>query len=146
MAYCDYLTANQHISAGVFSAAWEALAENEAVKYIESASRMIEYFCIFYDDDGVPFAYDDAETDLPDWLKIATAEQALYLVNLGKDPTQADKKTTLGILSTDGTVFDKRFSAAVLCQTACRLIEANGGEISPVAKGGGAIGFGRVVK
>jgi hypothetical protein len=58
----------------------------------------------------------------------------LYLINLGKDPTQADKKTTLGIVSTDGTVFDKSFAADIISPNCRRIIIANGGSVSSSAQ------------
>jgi hypothetical protein len=69
-------------------------------------------------------------TETPEWLQDATCEQALYLLNLGKDPTQADKKTTLGVASTNGTVFDKSFAADILAPATVRIIRTNGGTVA----------------
>lgn len=147
MAYCDVTFADQYLTASAFSSGWESLDENTKGKYLESASRIIRRFCFFYDEYDLPFRYDtDAqESEIPDFLREATCEEALYLVNLGKDPTQADKKTTLGILSTDGTVFDKSFAADVLCITAQTIVTENGGDIMYGATGQG-IRFGRLDK
>ncbi len=92
------------------------------------------------------FRYDETDetAEIPKWLKEATSEEALYLITLGKDPTAADKKTTLGILSTDGTVFDKRFAADVLCKACVRILENNGGIVDPdatVSENSGAGGY-----
>lgn len=132
MAYCDVTFADQYLTASAFSSGWESLDSDTKTKYLETASRLLHRFCFFYDENtGEPFRYDtDAqESEIPDFLRDATCEEALYLVNLGKDPTQADKKTTLGILSTDGTVFSKGFAADVICIMAQTIVTENGGDI-----------------
>ena len=77
----------------------------------------------------------------------ATCEKALHLLNLVKDPTQNDKKTTLGIASTDGTVFDKSFAADIICPLTCQILENNGGVMLAGATANAKrIGVGRVCK
>lgn len=148
MAYCDIPFADQYFNAAAFTSGWDALDSDSKRKYIESASRIIRRFCCFYDEnDGMPFRYslDALENEIPDFLREATCEQALYLVNLGKDPTQADKKTTLGIASADGTIFDKSFAADVLCIVSQNIIIENGGDVTYGAMNSG-INFGRLDK
>ena len=148
MAYCDVSFADEYFNSAAFTSGWDALDAESKRKYIESASRIIRRFCYFYDEaDGMPFRYalDALESEIPDFLREATCEQALYLINLGTDPTQADKKTTLGIRSADGTIFDKSFSADVLCITAQSIIAENGGEITYGGTNGG-VSFGRLDK
>ena len=136
--YANVTYADDYLLAQAFSDGWAALTNEAKAKFLAKSTKMIQQFCVFYDESGVPFTYDVEENnELPDWLKDATCEQALYLVNLGKDPTQADKKTTLGIISTKGTTFDKRFKADLLCINAQQLITRNGGEVLSAGFGQG---------
>lgn len=136
--YADATFADGYLLAQAFTESWAALAVEAKAKYLSKASKMIDQYCLFYDEAGNPFCYDDSETaEIPDWLKEATAEQALYLVNLGKDPTQADKKTTLGIIRTGDTTFDKRFKADIICFNAQKIIAKNGGEVLSIGFGQG---------
>lgn len=132
MSYCDADFADAYFSKRAFAEKWSGDAETKA-KYLETASGMIRDYCTFEDDDGV-FVYDETDQGkhpVEAWLKRATCEQALHLLNLGKDPTQADKKTTLGIVrADDGTTFDKSFAADVLCMTCRMILESNGGMIA----------------
>lgn len=138
MAYCSVAFADGYLLAGAFADGW---AGDKKEQYLESATRMIKQFCNFRDDDGF-FIYDEeALPEIPDWLKAATCEQALYLLNLGKDPTQADKKTTIGVQSTEGTVFNKAFRADILAPACVRILEDNGGIID-----GGAVASGNGVQ
>ncbi|MBQ7404223.1 MAG: hypothetical protein IJW05_12395 [Lentisphaeria bacterium] len=133
MKYCTVEFADQYLAGRAFSSGWADGVEKE--QFITLASELIEQYCTFFDDNGDAFSYAD-DLDVPEWLKKATAEEALYLVNLGKDPTQADKKTTLGIASADGAVFDKNFAADILCINCRRIIEKNGGQIDSIAIAG----------
>ena len=147
MSYTDTIWADDYFATRAFSDAWENAGEGKA-KYLETATNQIKDYCAFVDEKGA-FVYeeDSQEHVIPEWLKRATAEQALHLLNLAKDPTQNDKKTTLGIASTDGTVFDKAFAADVLCPTCCRILENNGGMLlSGALNGGRRLGVGRVCK
>ena len=127
MSYADTIWADEYFSMRAFSDAWENAGEDKA-KYLETATQQIKDYCAFVDEKGA-FVYeeDSSEHVIPAWLMRATAEQALHLLNLAKDPTQNDKKTTLGIASTDGTVFDKAFAADILCPLCRRILENNGG-------------------
>ena len=131
MAYCDVAFADEYLLAGAFADGWTG--DNRG-KYLESATRMIKQFCNFRDDDGF-FVYNEEYDPIPEWLQEATCEQALYLLNLGKDPTQADKKTTIGVQSTEGTVFNKAFRAEVLAPACVYILEANGGIVSGIDGG-----------
>lgn len=132
MAYCDTIFADAYLSQGAFVSKWTGTAK---ANFLEQATRFIKEFCYFEDEKGEVFRYDETDetAEIPVWLKEATCEEALYLITLGKDPTAADKKTTLGIVSTDGTVFDKKFAADVLCKACVRILENNGGIIDPDA-------------
>lgn len=121
-SFADISFATEYFAGRAFSEAWDSCNEKE--KFLMTASQMIADFSVFPESADV-----DYELVPPKWLKRATCEQALYLVNLGKDPMQADKKTTLGVASADGTVFDKTFKADILSPVCCRFIVQNGGVI-----------------
>lgn len=147
MSYTDVAWADEYFAMRAFADAWQK-AEHSKAQYLETATQQIKDFCAFADEKGA-FIYeeDSAEHVIPSWLKRATAEQALHLLNLAKDPTQNDKKTTLGVVSTDGTVFDKTFAADILCPLCCRILENNGGVLLGGAIAGSKrLGFGRVSK
>jgi hypothetical protein len=146
MSYADITWADEYFAMRAFADAWEAAGENKQ-KYLTTATQQIKDYCAFVDEKGA-FVYEEDSTEyiIPPWLKRATAEQALHLLNLGKDPTQNDKKTTLGISSADGNVFDKRFSADVLCPLCCRILENNGGVLMSGATSGKRVSVGMVIK
>lgn len=142
MSYCDIAYADTYISAGAFASKWAG--ENTLKqKFLEQATRFIKEYSWFTDESGDVFRYDETAEGavIPEWLKQATCEEALYLITLGKDPTAADKKLTLGIKSTDGTVFDKEFQADILCPACIRLIESNGGMIEGGAVSGNGVSW-----
>ena len=140
MAYCNVTFADGYFKKRAFASAWGG---EDKEKFLETATQQIKDFCNFEDENGI-FVYEDDAA--PDWLKLATCEQALHLMNLGKDPTQNDKKTTLGIISTDGTVFDKEFRADVLCLNCRRILENNGGILAAESSAEGGISFGWIEK
>lgn len=144
-SYASLEYANEYFMLRAFAGAWDSAAEKE--KLLNLATQLIKEYCSFEDElNGGVFVYEEA-SEGQEWLKNACCEQALYLANLGKDPTQADKKTTLGIASTEGTVFDKSFAADVIAPR-CRIILENHGGIlsSEATSGGGGIGYGTVRK
>ena len=134
MSYCTVAFADEYFAKRAFSDAWNNGEDKES--FLMLATEFIMDYCTFYDDNGDSFFYSD-DMVLPEWLQKATAEEALYLINLGKDPTQADKKTTLGIASADGAVFDKDFAADIIGVQCRRIIEKNGGTIEADAVSGG---------
>ena len=134
MSYCTVAFADEYFAKRAFSDGWNNAEDKEA--FLMLATEFIMDYCTFYDDNGDAFFYSD-DMVLPQWLQKATAEEALYLINLGKDPTQADKKTTLGIASADGAVFDKSFAADIIGVQCRRIIEKNGGTIEDDAVSGG---------
>lgn len=129
MSYADITFANEYFANRAFSDAWNGDgAEKE--KFLFTATEQIKTYAYFLDEMDMMFYYEEDDDDIPSWLKKACCEQAIYLMNLGKDPTQADKKTTLGIARTDdGTTFDKKFAADVLCVNCRKILERNGGII-----------------
>lgn len=147
MSYVDVTWADEYFAMRAFADVWQK-AEHSKAQYLETATQQIKDFCAFTDEKGA-FIYeeDSSEYVIPVWLKRATAEQALHLLNLAKDPTQNDKKTTLGVSSTEGTVFDKSFAADILCAVCCRILENNGGILMSGANSSGRrLGVGRVSK
>lgn len=147
MSYADVTWADEYFAMRAFADAWNA-AGDDKINYLETATLQIKDFCAFTDEKGA-FIYEEDSTEhvIPGWLKRATVEQALHLLNLAKDPTQNDKKTTLGVSSTEGTVFDKKFAADILGSTCCRILENNGGVLLAGANSSGRrLGIGRVSK
>ena len=140
MAYCNVTSADSYFEKRAFASAWDG---EDKEKFLETATQQIKDFCKFEDENGI-FVYENDAA--PDWLKRAACELALHLMNLGKDPTQNDKKTTLGIISTDGTVFDKEFRADVLCLNCRRILENNGGILAAESSAEGGISFGWIEK
>lgn len=146
MPYADLTFAEEYFSDRAYTDNWQNAAESEKLKALGMATHLIETFCQFYDDDGLPFLYSIEGAQR--WLKEAACEEALYLLNLGKDPTQPDEVTVMGIAQTKGTSFDRTMKADILCVSCRRLLEANGGEVLDdafVASGGG-VSCGTVIK
>lgn len=138
--FADIAFANEYFAYRAFSEAWDNCTDKE--KFLSTASQMIADYAVFPEIDGI-----DYDLITPEWLKRAACEQALYLAALGKDPTQADRKTTLGVASADGTVFDKSFAADILSPTCRRIIIQNGGAIMPGATSGNRhVGRGNITK
>lgn len=147
MSYADVTWADEYFAMRAFSDAWNAAGDDKS-KYLETATQQIKDFCTFVDEKGA-YTYEEnaEEYIIPGWLKRATAEQALHLLNLAKDPTQNDKKTTLGVSSTEGTTFDKSFAADILCPVCRQILENNGGVLVAGASANSKrLGFGRVSK
>jgi hypothetical protein len=146
MPYADLTFAEEYFSNRVYTDNWQKAAEADKQRFLATATFLIEKFCQFYDETGMPFLF--SIDSAPDWLKQATCEQAIYLLNLGFDPTQPPEPTVLGIASTKGTVFDKTMVADIPCQSCRRIIEANGGEVDPAAFSGssGSIANGTIEK
>lgn len=145
-SFSNLTFADSYFGNRAFAEKWLAATDEQKQKFLATATNMIEVLCTFYDDDNMPFVY--APSSAPDWLKKACCEQALYLLNLGKDPTQADKKTTLGVRVFNGTTFDKSFTADLLCVQCRTILERNGAEIDSAAIAGspGGVSAGWVVK
>jgi hypothetical protein len=127
MPYANLTFADEYFAARAYSENWQNAAEADRNKFLAMATNLIETFCQFFDDSGMPFLY--SVDGSPDWLKKACCEEALYLLNLGKDPTQPDEVTVMGIAATKGTTFDKSMKADILCVQCRRILEANGGEL-----------------
>ncbi len=145
-AYATVEYANEFFMLRAFASVWEqAGAEKE--KFLNLATQLIKEYCTFTDElNGGFFVYEEV-SEGQEWLMNACCEQALYLANLGKDPTQADKKTTLGIASAEGTVFDKSFAADIIAPRCRIILENHGGILNDSAfNGAGGIGSGSVLK
>ena len=145
-SYATVEYANEYFALRAFASAWEQ-ADADKEKLLNLATQLIKEYCAFEDElNGEMFVYEEAGEEQY-WLMEATCEQALYLANLGKDPTQADKKTTLGIASTEGTVFDKSFAADIIAPRCRIILENHGGILNDSAfNGAGGIGSGSVLK
>ncbi len=148
MAYCDIAFAAGYFADRIYSEAWQNAGASDQSAALATATGIIRDFCVFMDaETGEPFVYDENDSDrpVPDWLKNATCEEALYLLNLSRDPA-FDKKLTLGIYSTDGTVFSKDFRADVVCLICRRILKNNGGTLADGAAAGGSVSAGRIFK
>lgn len=145
-------SADSYFGARAYSSGWTALADDETkAQYLNLASVVIRIFSSFTPDDAEePVNIDDPEIVekymLADSLEAACLEEALHLVNLGKDPTQTLKVLNLGILSTDGTTFDHSFVADILCPFTVRILKNAGFEVSSEATGGGSVQIGLITK
>lgn len=145
-------SADSYFSARAYSSGWTALADDETkAQYLNLASVVMRIFSSFTPEDAdAPVSIDDPDIvekyALSSVLEAACLEEALHLVNLGKDPTQTLKVLNLGILSTDGTVFDHSFVADILCPFTVRILKNAGFEISSEATGGGSVQIGIITK
>lgn len=144
--FADLIFADSYFSNRAFADKWLATADEQKQQFLATATNMIEVLCTFFDDNNMPFVY--TVSGVPTWLKGACCEQALYLLNLGKDPTQADKKTTLGVRTFNGTTFDKSFSADLLGVQCRSILERNGAQIDSAATAGesGSVSSGWIIK
>ena len=144
--------ADEYFGARAYSSGWTALADDETKsQYLNLASVIIRIFSSFTPEDAdAPVSIDDPEIiakyALASVLEAACLEEALHLVNLGKDPTQTLKVLNLGILSTDGTTFDHSFVADILCPFTVRILKNAGFEISSEATGGDSVQIGIITK
>ena len=144
--------ANIYFSARAYSSGWTALADDETkTQYLNLASVIMRIFSSFTPEDAeAPVSIDDPEViekyALSSALEAACLEEALHLVNLGKDPTQTLKVLNLGILSTDGTTFDHSFVADIICPFTVRILKNSGFEISSDDTGVGSVQVGIITK
>lgn len=150
--FANVESADSYFSARAYSSGWTALADDETkAQYLNLASVIIRIFSSFTPEDAdAPVSIDDPEViekyALASVLEAACLEEALHLVNLGKDPTQTLKVLNLGILSTDGTTFDHSFVADILCPFTVRILKNAGFEVSGEATGGGSVQVGLITK
>ena len=144
--------ADAYFGARAYSSGWTALADDETKsQYLNLASVIIRIFSSFTPEDAdAPVSIDDPEIigkyALSSVLEAACLEEALHLVNLGKDPTQTLKVLNLGILSTDGTTFDHSFVADIICPFTVRILKNAGFDISSEETGGGSVQIGIITK
>lgn len=135
VSYCSVDEADEYFSQRLNSESWSDADENAKKRALATATRLIRDYTAFFDEEGAPFSPDP--DDPPDEVKAATAEQALYLLNLGFDPTQPKKVNILGIRTTEGTTFDKDMTAEIICEPAIRLLENIGAQLLGPAAGSG---------
>ena len=143
---------NIYFSARAYSSGWTSLADDETKsQYLNLASVIIRIFSSFTPEDAdAPVSIDDPEVIakyvLSSVLEAACLEEALHLVNLGKDPTQTLKVLNLGILSTDGTTFDHSFVADIICPFTVKILKNAGFEVSSEDTGGESVQVGIITK
>lgn len=147
MSYCDAAWADAYFEIRAFSEKWGKLKSADKGVYLETATSLIKTYCAFEDEQGNIYIYDETTDEVPVWLKRATCEEALHLLNLGKDPVQQLKVHTLGLVRTDdGTTFDKEFVADVLGASCRVILEREGGLLSELASSGAQVSGGYFTK
>lgn len=125
--YCDAEYADAYFNERLNADAWAAANDETKHKALVTATRLIRDYAIFYDEYDHPVQLNPE--DPPPQVCDATAEEALYLLNLGFDPTQPKKVLTLGIVTTEGTTFDRNMTAAIIGEQAARLLKNAGAEL-----------------
>lgn len=148
--FATVVVADSYFTMRAFSSNWLALVEEEKEQYLALASAIIRIFASYTpenEDEAIVLSVENIEKyDLAEVLETACFEEALYLVNLGKDPTQTLKVLTLGILSTDGTTFSHDFVADIFCPVVVRFLKDAGFEIAAEATNGDSEQVGLITK
>ena len=139
--YCTKVWADLFFSESTFNAVWNDASNEKKTSALKSATRFIDLFVTFYDEDGAPFIYDpdgtnDWEDDvIPRQLKQACAEEASYLLSLDDNPAEPHPLTILGLISADGKKFDKEYTPPIFPLGVVKLLQSLGGEVDPETTG-----------
>ncbi len=138
--YATLAWAEEYFSERINADNWQEADEEkkkEKSAALASASRDIERYAVFFDDDREPFKYPlDGSMETPDKLKEACCEQALYLLTV--DRLGAVETTRMGIASAKGTVFDRDAIPAKLGDVCIDILKSMGARIDAAAGDGGA--------
>ena len=146
--YCDTEWAEQYFSERSNSDNWNDATDEEKLAALCTATRDIYHHAYFSElvetgedeSDLVQFRYkyDGTETRvIPDHLKEATCEQAIYKMTLNR--LDALDATRSGISSAKGVVFDKEAIPNILCDECIDLLNEMGAEVDPGAGGPGPV-------
>ena len=150
--YCDLEWAEQYFAERAQSDNWNDASEAEKTAGLCTATRDIYRYAIFTEEvagqDGerelnqFKYAYDGTETrEIPDKLKEATCEQAIYKMTLNRlDALDASHQ---GLSSAKGVVFDKEAVPNQLADECVDILTEMGAEIEPGASGQTMV-FGRI--
>lgn len=150
--YCDLAWAEQYFAERAQSDNWNDATEAEKTAGLCTATRDIYRYAIFTEEvagqDGerelnqFKYAYDGTETrEIPDKLKEATCEQAIYKMTLNRlDALDASHQ---GLSSAKGVVFDKEAVPNQLADECVDILTEMGAEIEPGASGQTMV-FGRI--
>jgi len=150
--YCDLAWAEQYFAERAQSDNWNDASEAEKTAGLCTATRDIYRYAIFTEEvagqDGerelnqFKYAYDGTETrEIPDKLKEATCEQAIYKMTLNRlDALDASHQ---GLSSAKGVVFDKEAVPNQLADECVDILTEMGAEIEPGASGQTMV-FGRI--
>ena len=143
--YCDLAWAEQYFAERAQSDNWNDATEAEKTAGLCTATRDIYRYAIFTEEvagqDGerelnqFKYAYDGKEArEIPDKLKEATCEQAIYKMTLNRlDALDASRQ---GLSSAKGVVFDKEAIPDLLCDECIDILNEMGAEIEPGASNG----------
>lgn len=136
--YAGLEWAEEYFQERINSDNWQEADEDnkkEKTAALASASRDIERYATFFYEEGEEFKYPlDGGMDIPDKLKEACCEQALYLLTV--DRQGAIDQSRMGIASAKGTVFDRDAIPAKLGDVCIDILRSMGAEISAAAGDG----------
>lgn len=144
--YCDLEWAEQYFSERSNSDNWTDATDEEKNAALCTATRDIFHHAYFSElvqtgeteSELVQFRYkyDGSETrEIPDHLKEATCEQAIYKMTLNR--LDALDATHQGLSSAKGVVFDKDAIPNILSDDTIDLLNEMGAEVDPGAGGPG---------
>ena len=142
--YCDLEWAEQYFSERAQSDNWNEATEAEKTAGLATATRDIYRYAVFTEEVETgngetdiaqfKYKYDGTETrTIPDKLKEATCEQAIYKMTLNRlDALDASHQ---GLSSAKGVVFDKEAIPKQLADECIDILSEMGAEIEPGASG-----------
>ena len=142
--YCDLTWAEQYFAERSNSENWTDATEAEKTAGLCTATRDINRYAVFTEEvagqngeselNQFKYAYDGTETrTIPDKLKEATCEQAIYKMTLNR--LDALDATHQGLASAKGVVFDKDAIPAQLCDECIDILNEMGAEVEAEAGG-----------
>ena len=142
--YCDLDWAEQYFAERSNSDNWNDATEAEKTAGLCTATRSIYRYAVFTEEvtgqngeselNQFKYAYDGKETrEIPDKLKEATCEQAIYAMTLNRlDALDASRQ---GLSSAKGVVFDKEAIPNQLADECIDILTEMGAEVEPGASG-----------
>lgn len=148
-SFCSVEWADAFFASFLWNSNWTGAEENQKKAALNTATNLIQRFCIFYDENDDVFFYDPEDSDaIPEVLKEATAKEAIYLLSLEESPIEPNSLLTMGIQSANGVVFSSNFQGDILTVSVRSLIHQMGGDVLPeaYASGDGGIIQGRFVR
>lgn len=143
--FCDLVWAEQYFTERTGADNWNGAEAAEKTAALATATRDIARYATFFEtvtnadgkeeEQSFKYAYDGTETrEIPDKLKEATCEQALYRLTVNR--LDAIDATRSGIASAKGVVFDRYAVPNQLSDECIDILEEMGAEVA--AEAGGA--------